>query len=110
MTAGQSTRRLSTVSLAPAPLAALLAATLLGGAMIGAGVTQYLGSTNAGTPTIGVSSEPAGTYDGAAFRLAAGPAGTYDGAAFRTNDHGPIVGKPGSGALSTDRRDRVGGR
>ena len=95
MTAGQSTRRLSTVSLAPAPLAALLAATLLGGAMIGAGVTQYLGSTNAGTPTIGVSSEPAGTYDGAAFR---------------TNDHGPIVGKPGSGALSTDRRDRVGGR
>ncbi len=82
MTAGQSTRRLSTVSLAPAPLAALLAATLFGGAMVGAGVTQYLGSTNAGTPTI-LSAQPAGAYDGAAFRHAGEPAGAYDGAAFR---------------------------
>jgi len=83
MTAGQSTRRLSTVSLAPAPLVALLAATLFGGAMVGAGVTQYLGATNAGTSTIGLASEPAGAYDGAAFRHAGEPAGTYDGAAFR---------------------------
>ena len=73
MTAGQSTRRLSTVSLAPAPLAALLAATLLGGAMMGVGITQYLGSTDAGTPTIGLIAEPAGTYDGAAFRTNDGP-------------------------------------
>ena len=47
MTTGQSTRPLSNVSLAPAPLAALLAATLLGGAMIGAAITLQFGSPNA---------------------------------------------------------------
>jgi len=103
MTAGQSTRRLANVSVAPAPLAALLAATLLGGAMIGAGVTLQLGSTGTGAATIG-EAQPAGAYDAAGFRAAQhgalAPGADLDGAAFRS----------GYGALSQERGDRHGGR
>lgn len=94
MTAGHSTRRLSNGSLATAPLAALLAATLLGGAMIGAGVTQYLGSTDAGTGTIGLEAQPAGTFDAPAFRA---------------EERRPLVNEPDSGALSSEKRDHIGG-
>jgi hypothetical protein len=102
MTAGQSTRRLANVSVAPAPLAALLAATLLGGAMIGAGVTLQLGSTDAGAATIG-EAQPAGAYDAAGFRADHGAlarGADLDGAAFRS----------GYGALSPERGDRHGGQ
>jgi len=94
MTAGQSTRRLSNGTLAQAPLAALLAATLLGGAMIGAGVTQYLGSTGAGSGTIGLEAQPAATFDAPAFRA---------------EERQPLVNAPDSGALGSDRRDPIGG-
>ena len=93
MTAGQSTRRLSNGSLAAAPLAALLAATLLGGAMIGAGVTLQLGTTGADTATIG----------------AAQPAATFDAVKFRAEEHAAFAPKAGFDVLGTQRRDRLGG-
>lgn len=74
MTAGQRTRRVSNVSLAPAPLAALLAATLVGGAMAGAAITAKLGSIDtspAAIPVAAPQSDP--------------------------------------GAISLERRDRLGG-
>jgi hypothetical protein len=93
MTAGQSTRPVSNVSLAPAPLAALLAATLLGGAMIGAGITLQLGSTDAGTATIGTAAHPA----------------AFDAPAFRAEEHRSLAGTSDSGPLSSEHRDRIGG-
>jgi hypothetical protein len=61
MTAAQRTRRVSTVSLAPAPLAALLAATLLGGAVAGAAITANLAAADtrpAAIPAAAPQSEP----------------------------------------------------
>jgi hypothetical protein len=126
MTAGQSTRRLANVSVAPAPLAALLAATLLGGAMIGAGLTLQLGSTDAGAATIDQAAQPPGAYDAAGFRAdrqgALAPGADLDGAAFRSGygtqaAHGALA--PGadldgaafrSGYGAQERGDRLGGR
>jgi hypothetical protein len=127
MTAGQSARRLANVSVAPAPLAALLAATLLGGAVIGAGVTLQLGSTDAGAATIG-ETQPAGAYDAAGFRAdkqgALARGADLDGAAFRSGygtqaEHGALAPgadldgaafRSGYGALSPERGDRHGGQ
>ena len=73
MIAGQRTRRVSNVSLAPAPLAALLAATLVAGAAAGAAITTRLGSIDTGSavPLAAPQSDP--------------------------------------GAISLERRDRLGG-
>jgi hypothetical protein len=67
MTAGQNTRRLSTVSLAPALLAALLAATLLAGVLIGAALALQLGSGTSAS-VIGAGAQPAATFDAVKFR------------------------------------------
>jgi hypothetical protein len=61
MIAGERTRRVSHVSLAPAPLVALLAATLLGGAVAGAAITASLASVDtslAQIPAAAPQSEP----------------------------------------------------
>ncbi|HEV8281472.1 MAG TPA: hypothetical protein VGQ02_06415 [Candidatus Limnocylindrales bacterium] len=121
MTAGQSTRHLSNVSLAPAPLAALLAATLMAGAMIGAGITQ-LGSTGSSAAVNGAAAQPAGfpaydrALDGAGFRTAAQPAGlraddrALDGAGFRSEGREILVAKPDSGAATSEQKERRGGK
>jgi hypothetical protein len=98
MTAGQSTRRLSNVSLAPAPLAALLAATLVAGAMIGAGITQ-LGSTGSSAALNGAAAQPAG------FRA---DDRELDGAAFRAKGRGVLVANPDSGAANSALERRGG--
>ena len=111
MTAGQSTRRLANVTVAPAALAALLAVTLLGGAVIGAGVTKQLGSNGPGLAAIG-ETQPAGAYDAAGFRAQHGPLapGTdLDGAAFRS-EYGAVADQPASSVLEQDRWNRHGGR
>jgi hypothetical protein len=119
MTAGQSTRHLSNVSLAPAPLAALLAATLMAGAMIGAGITQ-LGSTGSSAALNGAAAQPAGlraddrALDGAGFRTIAQPAGfpaddrAFDGAGFRNEGREILVAKPDSGAATSEQEHRGG--
>jgi hypothetical protein len=100
MTAGQSTRRYSNASLAPAPLAALLAATLMAGAMIGAGITQ-LGSTGSSAALNRAAAQPAGfTADDRAF----------DGAGFRTEGRENLVAKPDSGAATSEPKERRGGK
>lgn len=93
MTAGQGTRHVSNVSLAPAPLAALLAATLLGGAAIGAAITAQLGSADASGAAIPAAIEPAATFDNG-VRAEEGP---------------PLVVRSDGGVISTERRDRLGG-
>ena len=131
MTAGQNTRRLSTVSLAPGPLAALLAATLLGGAIVGAGVALQLGSTDPRSATIGAA-QPAAAFDAAKFRAeehgafapqaefdatkfraeehgAFAPQAEFDATKFRAEEHGALAPQSGSDAVSSERRDRLGG-
>jgi hypothetical protein len=131
MTAGQSTQR-SNGSLAPAPLAALLAATLLGGAMIGAGIALQLGSTDGVTATIGTAAHPAAIFDAPAFRAeehralagnrdfdapafraeehrALAGNRDFDAPAFRVEEHRALAGTPASGPLSLEHRDRIGG-
>jgi len=95
MTAGQSTPRLSKVSLAPAPLAALLAATLLGGATIGAALTRQFPSTDSGAAGLGAAGQPGATFD--AVR-------------FRAEEHATLFAKPASGTVSPEQRDRLGGK
>jgi hypothetical protein len=93
MTAGHSTHRLSNGSLAAAPLAALLAGTLLAGGVIGAVITQGLGSTTTDAAAIG----------------AAQPAATFDAITFRADERAPLLINPPSRAYSTEHRDRLGG-
>jgi hypothetical protein len=93
MTAGQRTRRVSNVSLAPAPLAALLAATLVGGAIIGTGITLQLGSIDTKVAAIGA---------------AAGTAATFDPARFRAEEQAPLGVKAGSCAVSSEQRVHPG--
>jgi hypothetical protein len=98
MTAGQGTRRMSNVSLAPAPLAALLATTLLAGAVLGATITLQANSTDTS----------AATGHGAAQ-----PAATFDIAEFRAGERAPSVTTPETTPESLlperDDRERVGG-
>jgi len=67
MTAGQSTGRISTVSLAPGLLAALLAAMLFTGTVIGAAITQLAWSDSA-AEALGAA-PPAVTYDAVQSQL-----------------------------------------
>jgi hypothetical protein len=94
MAAGHDTRHLSNISLARGPLAALLAATLLGGAMIGAAITAQ--------------SRPTDTTR-AAIPVPVQPAATFDAVRFRAEEHGALVPQPNPGAISSERRDRLGG-
>ena len=97
MTAGQNTRRMSKISIAPAPLAALLAATLLGGATIGAAITLQLGSTDGGAAAIGAAAQPVEAFDDVQFRaeerapIVAQPAAAFDDVQFRAEERAPIV-------------------
>jgi hypothetical protein len=109
MTAGQSTRHYSKVSLAPAPLTALLALALLGGAILGAGITLQLGSTGSNAALAGAAPQPAGSYDAAGFRAEerALSQGQFDAAGFRHDERGLFVARPGSaasGAVQPDHR------
>jgi hypothetical protein len=91
MTAGQSTRHVSTVSLAPAPLAALLAATLVAGATIGAGITLQLGS-NGSIALNEAAAQPVATFDAAGFRAEErAPLIEFDGAKFRAEERAPLI-------------------
>jgi hypothetical protein len=97
MTAGQGTRRLTNISLAPAPLAALLAATLVGGAMIGAGITQQLGSTGSSAALTGAAVQPAATFDAVKFRAeereVLAPQ-EFDAVKFRAEERELVVAEP----------------
>jgi hypothetical protein len=68
MTAGQSTGHVSSFPLAPAPLAALLGATLLAGALIGAATTAQLNSTDVNRGPDTAAGQPAATFDAVKFR------------------------------------------
>jgi hypothetical protein len=100
VTAGQSTRRFSNVSLAPSLLAAVLAVTLLSGALIGAAVRQQVGSMDAKTPAAGAAAQPAATFDIEKHRgeVDLGPA-----------ERAPVVAKPGAGINGSGHRDPAGG-
>jgi hypothetical protein len=121
MTAGQNTRRMSNVSLAPAPLAGLLAAVLLGGAALGAGITLQLGSAASEAGLIGAVAQPAATFDAAGFRAEErAPLTDFDGVKFRAEERAPLTGfdgvkfraeerevlvaTPGQGASTTEHR------
>ena len=93
MTAGHGTHRLASGSLAAAPLAALLAGTLLAGGVIGAAITQGLGSTTTESGSIGT----------------AAPAATFNAITFRADERAPLLINPPSRAYSTEHRDRLGG-
>ena len=95
MTGGQRTRLVSNGSLAPAPLAALLAAALVGGAIAGAATKAQPGSTDT---------------SGAAIVVAAQPAATCDAVKSPAEEHGALVPQPDPGANSSERGDRIGGR
>jgi len=114
MTARQSTRHWSSVSLAPAPLAALLAATLVGGAMIGAGITLQLGSTDTNSAAIGAPAQAAATFDAVRFRAeehtALLPQEGFDPVKFRAEEHAALVIKSGPGSVSSEQKDRKGGK
>ena len=101
MTAGQNTRHMSNVSLAPAPLAALLAAAVLGGAALGAGITLQLGSSGSAASN-NAAVQPAPTFDAAGFRAEerAPLMIEFDGAKFRAEEREVLVTKP----------DRAGGK
>ena len=96
MTAGQNTRRMSNVSLAPAPLAALLAMALLGGAAVGAGITLQLGSTAPNAGLAGAAAHPAATFDAVQFRAEEREVlvTEFDGAKFRAEEREVLVTKP----------------
>jgi hypothetical protein len=114
MTAGQSTRHLSRVSIAPAPLAALLAATLVGGSIIGAGITLQLGSTDTNSAAIGAPARAAATFDAVKFRAeehaALLPQAEFDAVKFRAEEHAALVTKSGPGGVTSEQKDRKGGK
>jgi hypothetical protein len=104
MTAGQSSRHMSHVSLAPAPLAALLAATLMAGATIGAGITLQLGSGGS-VALNSAAAQPAATFDAAGFRAEErAPLIEFDGAKFRAEEREVLVTKPDTSATTSERR------
>jgi hypothetical protein len=85
---------MSNVSLAPAPLAALLAATLVAGATIGAGITLQVGSS--GSVAVNESAaQPTATFDAVGFRAEErAPLIEFDGAKFRAEEREVLVIKP----------------
>ena len=110
MTAGQSTRSYPTVSLAPAPLASLLAVALIIGAMLGAGITLQLGSSASNTVLAGAAAHPAVTFDAIKFRAEerAPLQVPFDANKFRAEERAVTPTKLDSGAadsnLTNDRR------
>jgi hypothetical protein len=127
MTAGQNTRRLTNVSLAPAPLAALLAAALVGGAILGAGITLQLGSTASNTALAGAAAQPAPTFDAPGFRAderavqaefddvtfraeERAAQAEFDDVKFRAEERGDLVAKPDYGAATSEHIERRGGK
>jgi hypothetical protein len=101
MTAGQTTGRLSNVSLAPALLAGLLAATLLSGALIGAALTLQIRSTDSTASTIGTAAQPAATFDAVQFRAEERAApqapAKFDAVKFREEERSVPVLAPAPG-------------
>jgi hypothetical protein len=102
------------VTLAPAPLVALVAATLLGGVAIGAAIDKQLeaiGSDGAA----GAVARPAATFNAVEFRagerapLGVAPATTFDADQFRAGERAPLGIQPASGDSGTQHRDRLGG-
>jgi hypothetical protein len=128
MTAGQTTRRMSNVSLAPAPLAGLLAAALVTGAMLGAGITLQVGSTASNAALAGAAAQPAPTFDAAGFRAEERAPLTgfddvtfraeerevlvtkFDDVKFRAEERGDLVADPGAGAAGSEHLERRGGK
>jgi hypothetical protein len=112
MTAGQTTRRLSSPSLAPVPLAALLVAALLGGAILGAAITMKVGSNGVAAPAIGIV-QPAAPFDAVQFRLeehaGLAPQATFDIVRFRAGERAPLGGSTGSGSVKSEPRHLLGG-
>ena len=93
MTAGHSAPRLSKVSVGPAPLAALLAVSLLSGGAIGAAITRQIDSANSGAAAVIGAQHPSAVFDAAAFRAGerAPLAVAFDAAAFRAGERAPLV-------------------
>jgi len=112
MTAGQSTRSYSNQSLAPAPLAALLALALLAGALLGAGITLQLGSSGSNAGVASTVVQPAPTFDAAGFRAEerAPLQAPFDDIKFRAEERGLTVATPDSGASGSERTDNGPGR
>jgi hypothetical protein len=114
MTAGQNTRHVSNLSIAPAPLAALLAAALVGGSIIGAGITLQLGSTDTNSAAIGAPAQAGATFDAVRFRAeehtALLPQAEFDAVKFRAEEHAALVTKSGPGGVSSEQKDRKGGK
>jgi hypothetical protein len=106
MTASQHTSRISNVTLAPVPLAVLLAATLLGGVGLGAVINMQAETLKSGSAAV----QPASAFDAVEFRAgerAPLPA-SFDSSSFRAQERAPLV-QPATGPLSTEHRDRIGG-
>jgi hypothetical protein len=95
MTAGQSTGRLSSVALAPAPLAAILGATLLAGAAIGAATMAQLNPTEISRGSVSAPGQPGATFDAPKFRAEERgtlvPQPTFDAPKFRAEERGTLV-------------------
>ncbi len=98
MTAGQHTRHVSGVSLAPAALAGLLGVMLLIGGMLGAAIGSQIGSINLGNP----AAQPARTSGAVTFLPhggLAGPSQIGESARqqayleFRAGERAPSVGE-----------------
>jgi hypothetical protein len=88
MTAGQTTGRLSNVSLAPALLGALLSIALIGGALVGAALTLQVRSVDVTDATTGAAAGPTATFDAAKFRAEerAVPQPPFDAVKFRAEE------------------------
>jgi hypothetical protein len=86
---------MSSVPLAPAPLAALLGATLLAGALIGAATMAQLSSTDVNRGAGSAAGQPAATFDAVKFRaeeratLYSQP--SFDAAKFRAEERATPV-------------------
>jgi hypothetical protein len=112
MTAGQSTRRYPNVSLAPAPVATLLAVALIIGVMLGAAITLQLGSSGSNANLAGAAAQPAATFDAIKFRAEerAPLQVPFDAVKFRAEERAPLVAKPDSGASGSNLTDDLRGK
>ena len=107
MTAGQGTRRMSNVALEPVALAALLGATLLAGAVIGATTTAQLSSTNVSRGIVSIPQGPVATFDAVKFRAeergALVPQPEFDAVKFRAEERGTLVPRTEPDAITSRR-------
>ena len=106
MTAGQSTRRISSFAPAPAPHAALLAATLLAGAAIGAATMAQVKSTEISQAAVSAPERPVATFDAPKFRAEERgtlmPQPTFDAPRFRAEERGTLVSRPKPDTISSE--------